>query len=157
MELKELVLKLNFKPTTKKKLKYKPFIVGVNGKMPSLTYSIASDEQEVITYTSDGEETRNTAYIGDYIFSGINNEQYVLKAEKVAKLYTPFEDGLIPERSPRRVAQVTVLVEPIYFKAPWGEDMILKQGDYLVKDGNDYYRIAKAEYELTYNPPGIQD
>ena len=33
--------------------------------------------------------------------------------------------------------------------------MVLKPGDYLVKDGDaGYYRIAKVEYEQTYNPPG---
>lgn len=33
--------------------------------------------------------------------------------------------------------------------------MVLKPGDYLVKeDEGKYYRIAKKEYEMTYNPPG---
>jgi hypothetical protein len=46
--------------------------------------------------------------------------------------------------------------EPVTFKASWGEDMILKPGDYLVKEGEGaYYRIAKKEYEQTYNPPGL--
>ena len=34
--------------------------------------------------------------------------------------------------------------------------MILKPGDYIVKetDSSGYYRIAKKEYEETYNIPG---
>jgi hypothetical protein len=33
--------------------------------------------------------------------------------------------------------------------------MVLKPNDYLVKDGDQgYYRIAKVEYEQTYNQPG---
>jgi hypothetical protein len=33
--------------------------------------------------------------------------------------------------------------------------MVLKPGDYLVRDGDQgYYRIAQAEYGQTYNPPG---
>ena len=42
----------------------------------------------------------------------------------------------------------------VTFRAPWGEDMILKKGDYVVreKDGSGFYRIAKAEFEKTYNP-----
>jgi hypothetical protein len=44
---------------------------------------------------------------------------------------------------------------PVTFTAPWGESMILKPGDYLVKDGDaGYYRIAKLEYDQTYNQPG---
>jgi hypothetical protein len=42
--------------------------------------------------------------------------------------------------------------QTITFQAPWGEQMILKNGDYVVReaDGKGYYRIAKAEFEKTY-------
>ena len=36
------------------------------------------------------------------------------------------------------------------FKASWGEDMILKQGDFLVVSSNEVYRIGKKEFESTY-------
>ena len=51
------------------------------------------------------------------------------------------------------MVRVDSIDQPITFKAPWGEDMILKRGDYLVKDGDQgYYRIAQKEYDETYNP-----
>ena len=87
--------------------------------------------------------------------SGPSRENYVVKAAKFPKLYQgKLGDIIMPEQSPRLVSKYTGQ-QPITFTAPWGESMILKPGDYLVKDGDQgYYRIAKAEYEQTYNPPG---
>lgn len=36
------------------------------------------------------------------------------------------------------------------FKASWGEDMILKQGDFLVVSSDEVYRIGQKEFESTY-------
>jgi len=36
------------------------------------------------------------------------------------------------------------------FKASWGEDMILKVGDFLVVSSDEVYRIGKKEFESTY-------
>jgi len=87
------------------------------------------------------------------VFSGATGENYVIKAAKLPKLYHGNVGGdIYPEQSPRQVALYTG--EPVTFKAPWGEDMIIKPGDYLVKDpaNTGYYRIAKVEFEKTYNP-----
>ena len=76
----------------------------------------------------------------------------MVKAAKFSKLYTGSIGSTIhPEQTPRMVARYTDS-KPLTFKAPWGEDMIVKQGDYIVReaDGNGYYRIAKAEFERTY-------
>ena len=84
--------------------------------------------------------------------SGATGENYVVKAAKLPKLYTgSVGSDIYPEQSPRQVALYSG--EPVTFKAPWGEDMIIKPGDYLVKDpaNTGYYRIAKVEFEKTYN------
>ena len=67
------------------------------------------------------------------------------------KLLLYFCGDIYPEQSPRQVALYNG--EQTTFKAPWGEDMIIKSGDYLVKDPANagYYRIAKVEFEKTYN------
>lgn len=36
------------------------------------------------------------------------------------------------------------------FKASWGEDMILKKGDYIVVSKDEAYRIGKNEFDKTY-------
>ena len=151
--LEQILPTLNFQQTTKKALKYQPF-QGNQEQMPPMSYMVAREQQPVITVTSDGKETQNIAEPNDVIISGPSKEKYAIKGAKLPKLYQgKLGDIITPEQSPRVVAQVDNLQQPITFKAPWGEDMILKPGDYLVKDGDQgYYRIAKKEYEETYNP-----
>jgi hypothetical protein len=151
-----------FKHTTKKQLKYNFFDISDNNvdDMPPMSYGQLSSKQNVVTYTSDGEETKNQGNIGDFVMSGPSKEKYVIKQEKISKLYQgKIGEVLIPEQNPRYVAKITKellskfnLGSSIKFVASWGEEMILKEGDYLVKDGDkDYYRIAKLEYSKTYN------
>lgn len=147
---------LEFLPTKKIPKKYKFIENGVPGQMKPMSFTVAKKAQRVVTYTSDGKETENTAKPGDVIMSGPSKENYVLPMEKFEKLYQREANNVVvPEQSPRQVAQYNGS-EIVKFKASWGEDMILKPGDYLVKenDGKGYYRIAAAEYQQTYNPPG---
>ena len=155
--LEKILPTLNFQQTTKKALKYSPF-QGSQEQMPAMSYMMAKEQQPVVTVTTDGKETQNVAEPNDIIISGPSKEKYAIKAAKFPKLYHgKLGDVITPEQSPRVVAHVTNLQQPITFKAPWGEDMILKPGDYLVKDGEQgYYRIAKKEYEETYNPLKVQ-
>ena len=139
---------LEFKPITKKPLKYP--LVAFNNLHP-LTYAISKEKRNIETHTSDGKETTNTAEIGDLIFCGPSGEKYVLKPAKVERVYKGEVGGtLTAEQNPRQVSKYTG--EEITFKAPWGESMVLKPNDYLVKeqDGSGYYRIAKKEFEETY-------
>lgn len=149
--LEEVLPSLQWKQTTKQPKKYSP--VDSTEDMPPMTYAVAKQEQQIITHTADGKETQNVAAPNDVVMSGPSSEQYVVKAAKFPKLYTgKIGEVVVPEQSPRTVARVDSIEDPITFKAPWGEDMILKKGDYLVKDGDQgYYRIARHEYEQTYN------
>ena len=148
---------LNYSSVTKKRINYSFFDLTARGikSMPSLSYGVNPTEGvRVVTKTADGKETENTARKGDIIMSGIGGEKYVIRGEKFSKLYVgKVGSSVYPEQGARMVARYTGK-ETITFKAPWGEDMILKPGDYVVreKDGSGYYRIAKKEYESTYNP-----
>ena len=149
-----------FKPVTKKALPYKQHGEVATSSalkdMAPMTFATATSEMRVVTVTADGKETENTAMPGDIIMSGPSAEKYVVKATKFAKLYTKQDDDtVVPEQSPRQVTQYKGEDE-ITFTAPWGEDMVLKPGDYVVKDGDGYYRIAKKEYETMYNLPGAK-
>jgi len=149
--LESILPSLEWKQTTKQPKKYSP--VDSTKDMPPMSYTIAKQEEQIVTHTADGKETQNVAVPNDVVMSGPSGEQYVIKAAKFPKLYAgKIGDVVVPEQSPRTVARVDSIEQPITFKAPWGEDMILKKGDYLVKDGDQgYYRIAKHEYEQTYN------
>ena len=155
VDINQVASQLEFLPTKKQAKQYKFVNNGKPGSMPAMTYTVSDKEQPVITYTSDGKETQNVASQGDIIMSGPSRENYVVKAAKFPKLYQgQVGQTVVPEQSPRMVAVYTGK-EPISFVAPWGESMVLKPNDYLVKDGDQgYYRIAKVEYEQTYNQPG---
>jgi hypothetical protein len=150
--LESILPSLEFKETTKQSKQYQ--FTDSSQNMPAMSYTVVKQQQPVVTVTSDGKETENVAEPNDIIMSGPSKEQYVVKPEKFPKLYTGKVGGTVtPEQSPRIVARVDSIDQPITFKAPWGEDMILKRGDYLVKDGDQgYYRIAQKEYDETYNP-----
>tara|TARA_R110000796_G_scaffold34264_1_gene88617 strand:+ start:70 stop:582 length:513 start_codon:yes stop_codon:yes gene_type:complete len=149
--LESILPTLEFMQTTKQPKKY-TYVDNVEN-MPPMSYAVAKQQQPVVTYTADGKETQNVAEPQDIIMSGPSKEQYVVKADKFPKLYTgEIGSEVIPEQSPRTVARVNNIEQPIKFTASWGEEMILKSGDYLVKDGDeDYYRIAQKEYDATYN------
>jgi hypothetical protein len=153
-DIVQVASQLNFLPTHKQAKQYRFVQGGAPGQMQSMTYTQAEQQQPVVTNTADGKETQNVADLGDIIMSGPSSENYVVKAAKFPKLYQGKVGGtVIPEQNPRMVALYTG--QPaITFTASWGEQMVCKLGDYLVQDGDSYYRVAKAEYEQTYNPPG---
>jgi hypothetical protein len=161
-DIKDVASKLEFKPTTKQAKQYaQGNDIGdasdLEGMKPMSFAKNTVDGLKVVTVTADGKETENVAEVGDIIMSGPSGEQYVVKAGKFDKLYADGPNGTkIPEQSPRQVAAYTG-TEDITFTAPWGQSMVMKPGDYLVKDGDGYYRVAKQEYEQTYNPPGTTE
>lgn len=146
---------LSYRPVRKKQLPYVFFDLNKRdmNAMPALSYGVNPENNvKIMTVLPDGKETENIAMKGDIIMSGVSREKYVVKAAKFSKLYTGSIGSTVnPEQTPRMVARYTDS-KSITFKAPWGEDMIVKQGDYIVSeaDGNGYYRIAKAEFERTY-------
>ena len=119
--------------------------------MPKMSWAVAPVRMRVVTNTLDGKETENTAEPADIIMSGVSGERYVVRAAKFAGLYTKSTaDTVVPNQTPRMVARYTG-AQTITINAPWGEAQPLRPGDYVVRDGDGYYRIARAEFELTYN------
>lgn len=155
VDINSIAQGLEFLPTTKQAKKYRFVDQGQPGQMPAMTYTVSQQEQPVVTVTADGKETQNVAGVNDIIMSGPSQENYVVKAAKFPKLYQgQIGQTVIPEQGSRMVARYTGK-DSVTFTAPWGESMVLKPGDYLVRDGDaGYYRIAQAEYRQTYNEPG---
>jgi len=158
IDINQIASQLEFLPTRKKILKYNFIPPGT--PMTRMSYRLSDQDGELIktitsTDTADNPETKNVTLKGDVVMSGPSGENYVVKAAEFGKLYDGNVGGIVyPEQSPRMVALYTGQ-QPVQFTAPWNESMVLKPGDYLVKDGDaGYYRVAKIEYEQTYNPPG---
>jgi hypothetical protein len=130
-------------------------------------------EVVVTIIRGEGEETRSKpAEAGDMVVRNrcpaTGNEQYLVKAEKFANRYgKPLgpadRDGWRPFR-PEGIDMLFVFVRPedrtFTFTAPWGEPMVARPGDALVRNPNDpkdIYRVAAASFACTYEivtPPG---
>lgn len=155
-DINSVAAKLNFVTTTKqpKQYRYVQDVMHDLPNMPPMSYGVNTQGSGLLTtYVGDKKETRNTAEKNDIIMSGPSGEQYIIQGKKFDKLYTGGVGNTVtPEQGPRTVARYKG--DPMSFTAPWGEQMIIKPGDWLVKDGDrGYYRIAKKEFEQTYNVP----
>lgn len=127
----------------------------------------AEFEEEIISITTDGIETTNTAKKGDYIVKNQteNKELYVIKNEKFDKLYSPFrklQTEIWTEYLPKGQVDAIQLTEELlnslklekhfYIIASWDEAQYVSIGDFIVTPVNEdkVYRIGRKEFEETY-------
>lgn len=122
----------------------------------------AKPGEHLVTNTSDGKETENTAKKGDWKIKNIDTsgEEYFISGDKFKQRYTYSGDDNIylPTGECQAVQLSTSLLEKLNlpstfkFEAPWGEDMIAKKGDFLATtDGKEVYRIAEKEFYESYS------
>lgn len=161
-DINQIASRLEFLPTHKKDLTYTQLTDKVTpeniNQMPALSFGIAEQDFILETVTEDGDETTKPVTAGDYVVSGPSKEKYSPGNEqKFIKNY-PIEAGpgkRKPDINSVRMVAVYTGNQTVSFTAPWGTPMVLKPGDFLVKeDEGKYYRIAAFEYNQTYNPPG---
>ncbi len=126
----------------------------------------AQPGQLVVTKTSDGDETQNTAEAGDWLVENqtSTNELYLVKAETFQKKYSlvqSLEQGWGCYQPNVEILGIRVddshladlgSTKVLEFQAPWKDSMILKSGDMLVvpTQKDEIYRIAKKEFGETY-------
>jgi hypothetical protein len=120
----------------------------------------------VVTKTSDGIETRNTAENGDWLVENqtSSQEQYLVKSNVFESKYEMVESlcngwacykpkGVMKtyefEESDLKYFGV---IQRLEFQAPWKETMFVRVGDYLIiPPGNEeIYRVARKEFSETY-------
>ena len=122
---------------------------------------------EVITITSDGVETKNTAEFGDWLVENQTSakEKYLIKAETFAAKYRLMDslgNGWGCYRPIGEIYAYKVTAEDIKklcasdvaeFQAPWRESIVVKAGDFLVVplSKTEIYRIARKEFIETYD------
>lgn len=128
----------------------------------------AVEGETIQTVTNDGLETTNTAKAGDFIIKNQTEagEMYIIGAEKFEARYDFLEDGTdgfsvyLPKGKVVAVEMNETLLKRLnlpaefYLIAPWGEEMVVKKGDYLASplDFSEVYRIAQKEFFETYQP-----
>jgi len=126
----------------------------------------ATEGEKIVTITNDGVETINHAKNGDYIVKNqtVAGEMYIVPKSKFEERYeflNESENGFSEFSSHGRIFAIEMnkenlefLKQPNEFKfiAPWGENMIVKENDYLATPLNykEIYRIARKEFFETY-------
>jgi hypothetical protein len=141
--------------------------VGVARKTKLVDARAAALGEIVVTIIAgEGKETQSQpAAAGDRVVRNrciaSGHEQYLVSAGKFAERYEgplgPADrNGWAPYR-PRGVEMLYALVRDqdgsFSFTAPWGEEMVARPGDVLVRDTNDpkdLYRVQAAAFACTY-------
>lgn len=112
--------------------------------------------ERINTIASDGvQETTNIAKPGDYIVNNVGNpnNKWIIDAATFAKKYQPdpTQQGVfMPKGGPMMAGQIN---EPISFTAPWGEQMNIDKGGYLLQtpgSESDIYGISGKDFDSTY-------
>ena len=156
-EFDVLVQKLDFQTAFKKVFNYKR-VPSINDTTKNTFYIHTGEPTEVVTLIDGEKETKNKCNPGDFVITGPKGEKYVIAPNKLPNNYNIIENVLVTRQQPRLVAYVSKkllkalrLADEIQFTASWGEAMILKCGDYLVKEGEGmYYRIEGDVFKKTY-------
>lgn len=141
--------------------------VGLARKTKTVDVRPAKPGEIVVTVIKgEGKETQSPpAKLGDFVVRNrcpeTGNEEVLIPSEKFAVRYEgpigPEDgDGWIPYR-PRGVQMRYFIVRPedgrFTFTAPWGELMVARPKDAIVRsltDPKDMYRIAAAAFDCTY-------
>lgn len=140
--------------------------VGKARKTKPVDVRPARPGEVVITYIlGQGVETKSPpAAEGDMVVRNrcaeTGNEEILVAKAKFASRYElagRAGDGGWTEARPRGVDMDYFVVRaseaPFSFMAPWGEPMVVKGGDIIVRnpaDPRDIYRIARAAFACTY-------
>lgn len=113
--------------------------------------------ERVVTVLKNGlEETENTVGVDtdtgvpDWIVTAPDGEQYIVKDAVFQEKYVPDpgEPGaFLPVSKPVRAVQIH---DNIRFTAPWGEEMFLLTGGFLILDPGGIYGVAEEEFLKTY-------
>ncbi|TDQ18936.1 hypothetical protein DFQ04_0747 [Algoriphagus boseongensis] len=120
----------------------------------------------VITKTSDGIETKNTASKGDWLVENQTSaqERYLIKPDIFAKKYELMHSLAGGWGCYRPLGEIYAIQvsssdlqnlgnsDQLEFQAPWKESIVVKPGDFLVisLEKSEIYRIALKEFTQTY-------
>jgi hypothetical protein len=141
--------------------------VGLARKTRSVDARPASAGEVIVTFIAgEGKETRSKpAEAGDMVVRNrcleTGNEEYLVSAKKFAARYqgphgSADAEGWSEYRPVAPEMRYFIIDESVgdfVFTAPWGEEMVAKAGDAIVRnpeDPADTYRIAARNFKCTY-------
>ena len=121
----------------------------------------------VVSVTSDGKETTNTAAAGDMVIRNLTEarEEYNVDQATFERLYTEVEpvdnswtlyDPIGQIRAieiSRDLRDLLRVGKEFLIMAPWGTEQLCKEGDLFVAplpNLDKVYRIARSEFNQTY-------
>lgn len=131
--------------------------VALHAKTGNVTARLATPGEIVITVIDGVEETRNTAKEDSVVVRGVKGERYCMAKDKFLSRYAPEKD--VGADWVRAKPSGTCLAfihegEDFSFKAPWGEEMIVRKGDAIAmadrKNPDDIYRIERGAFAASY-------
>lgn len=120
----------------------------------------ATPGEVIVTHTSDGKETQNTAVAGDYVIRNHTEarEEYIIPTAKFQVRYERLGaagDGWDLYKAKGRCQGIAYAGPDTEFVASWGESMRLRNGDMIctpLPQKGEVYRIALKEFGETYRP-----
>lgn len=136
-------------------------------KYGNVLASLATRTETIVTITSSGAETTNTAKKGDYIVTNNKTkarEEYVVPAKKFKErykklkqvtkntaLYSP-QGKVLALRLTKSILKTFDWPVKFHIQAPWKEKQYVSLGDYLVcpLTEDEIYRIGYTEFLDTY-------
>lgn len=111
-------------------------------------FEVATEPKEIITLIDGKQETKNMAKPGDYIITGTKGERYIISADKFNGRYDIVDNKA--KTKPVKILAKMWNTNNVQFMASWGEKMIIENGDFLVNNNNEFYRIEKEAFFNTY-------
>lgn len=110
--------------------------------------------EHIVTEINGVVETTNTVKEPSVVVKGMIGEEYIININKFNKLYETSEKELTesyqPFQAKGEIYAVSYVGEDMEFIAPWGEKMLVCEGDMLNTKEGDIYRIEKTAFAKTY-------
>lgn len=107
----------------------------------------------IVTNTSDGKETQNTATKDSFVVKNPTGEEYILPKDMFLSRYEHISGS-----NYKALGKYKAIVwhgDEFKFIASWGEEMVVKNGDMLACPipchKKEIYRIASHEFGKTYS------
>lgn len=125
-------------------------------KFGAVMARLAKTGEEIITVIDGIVETKNTAKENDVVVKGLKGEEYLIGHDKFKTRYTvntPVTDTFAAYEPNGTCIAYEYTGASFVFRAPWDEDMIVNDGDFLAtidKSVPEVYRIERDAFFKTY-------
>ena len=111
---------------------------------------VAEREEEIVSHHSEGIETVNIAYPGDYVIkTKVEGDGYVMQMHRFPQVYE--EDTEHPGFYRNKVTRMGLLaLEDCAFMTPWGQEQNLIAGGVLIEADEHIYGIDRHSFIRNY-------